>query len=285
MGVEAEADPVLGIPGLRADTRPLARLVAAAVADGDHGHRPGLVGLTGAVASGKSTTAEALAEVLRDEHGLVTEILSTDGFLWPNAELERRGLTVRKGYPETFDYESLLATVVRLEQGDRHVEVPVYDHLAYDVLAGRTVEVGGAEVVLLEGLNVLQAPPVGWVGPAGSDRASVADQLDLGVYVDAAEPDLRAWYRSRVARLRAEATGDGSSFYDRFAGLDDDAFGAFADQVWEAVNLPNLVDHIQPSRDRADLVVVKASDHSIRQIQAHSDRARRLVATLDASDP
>ena len=276
-----ERDPVLGIPGLRAATRPLARLVAAAVAIGDHGHRPGLVGLTGAVASGKTTTAEALAQLLSDEHGLETEILSTDGFLWPNGELERRGLTVRKGYPETYDYASLLAVVVRLERGERHVEAPVYDHLAYDVVAGRSTEVGGADVVLVEGLNVLQDPPTGQ-GSGGSARRgpSVADQLDLGVYVDAAEPDLRTWYRSRVARLRAEATGDGSSFYDGFAGLDDDAFGAVADQVWETVNLPNLVDHIEPSRDRADVVVVKAADHSIHQIEARSERARQLVASL-----
>ncbi len=280
-----EPDPVLGIPGLRAATRPLARLVAAAVAIGEHQHRPGLVGLAGAVASGKSTTAEALAQVLIDEHGLGTEILSTDGFLWPNAELERRGLTVRKGYPETYDYESLLAVVVRLEQGDRHVEAPVYDHLAYDVVPGRSTQVGGAAVVVVEGLNVLQDPPSGQ-GSRGAPRRgpSVADQLDLGVYVDAAEPDLRAWYRSRVAQLRAEATGDGSSFYDSFSGLDDEAFGAIADQVWEQVNLPNLVDHIEPSRDRADVVVVKAADHSIHEIEARSERARQLMAAL-APDP
>jgi type I pantothenate kinase len=143
--------------------------------------------------------------------------------------------------------------------------------------------VGGAAVVLVEGVNVLQDPPAGPEGPDGPDgsgRASVADQLDLGLYVDAAEPDLRAWYRRRVARLRAEATGDGSSFYDAFAGLDDDAFGVIADQVWEQVNLPNLIDHILPSRQRADLVVVKASDHSVRQIDARTERARALVAAV-----
>ena len=106
----------------------------------------------------------------------------------------------------------------------------------------------------------------------------MADQLDLGVYVDAAEPDLRAWYRSRVARLRAEATGDGSSFYDSFAGLDDDAFGGHRRPGVGAVNLPNLVDHIEPSRDRADVVVVKAADHSIHEVRAASPRARTLLS-------
>ena len=265
-------DEVLGIPGLRATTEPLARLVSAAVA-AHRGGRPGtgLVGLTGGVAAGKTTTAGALAAVLGDDHGLSSETLSTDGFLWPNAELERRGLTARKGYPETYDYQGLLAAVAALASGDRRVEVPVYDHLAYDVLAGQVMVVGAADVVIVEGLNVLQAPPSG-------DGGWVADRLDLGIYVDAAEADLRSWYHQRVTRLRAEATGDGSSFYDAFSALDDDAFSAVADQVWELVNLPNLVDHIEPSRDRADVVVVKASDHSVHEVRAASPRARTLLS-------
>jgi type I pantothenate kinase len=233
---------------------------------------PYLVGVTGGVAAGKSVTATTLQSLLRDRGDLSVEVVTTDGFLLNNRELEQRGLMPRKGFPESYDHDGLLSFVVAVKSGDEVVEAPLYDHATYDVVADRTHRIARPDVVILEGLNVLQLIPPGRV-PGADGAASdlqVSDFLDFSVYVDADEADLERWYHERLARLRAESADDGAppgSFYASFASLSDEEFAAMADQVWATVNHPNIVDHVRPTRARADLILEKAGDHSVRRIR------------------
>jgi type I pantothenate kinase len=185
-------------------------------------------------------------------------VVSTDGFLMANAELDQLGLAARKGFPESYDHRRLVGFVSEVRAG-RRVGAPRYDHLVYDVVVDGGVLVEQPDVLVLEGVNALQEPLVG--------------RLDLAVYLHADEDDLRRWYHARIRRLRAEAPGDGSSFYDGFTSMTDDEFAVVADGVWDSVNHPNLVDHIEPSRSRADVVVEKAPDHSIRALHLAPHRS------------
>jgi type I pantothenate kinase len=247
----------------RAALAPAADLVAALVAraGAEAPACPVVVGLAGGVAVGKTATSSMLAAVLADRDGLRVEVVSTDGFLLPNAELDRRGLSARKGFPESYDHERLVDFVVAVRER-QVVTVPRYDHLVYDVVVDGGTPVGEPDVVLLEGVNALQEPLV--------------TRLDLAIYLHADEADLRRWYHARIRRLRAEAPGDGSSWYDGFAGMSDDEFAVIADTVWDSVNGPNLVDHIAPSRARADVVIEKAPDHSIRALEVVPPRSRHV---------
>jgi len=242
---------------LRTAYAPLARIVddrrrERAGRDGD----PFLVGVAGGVASGKTTTSRALASLLREGVGASVEVVSTDGFLLSNVELEAARLTTRKGFPESYDETALLAFVDAARAGGFPLDVPVYDHTLYDVMAERrTIE--PVEVLVVEGVNALQSLP--------RSGASLAERFDLGVYVDVDEADLREWFMARMVRLRAAAAeSDEPSFYDSFAALSDERFQTVAEMVWSQINRPNLVDHIAPTRDRAEVVVEKAADHSVR---------------------
>jgi type I pantothenate kinase len=227
---------------------PLADLVAER-ADGADGTSV-LVGLAGAVAVGKSTTSAHLGALLADRHGLATAVVASDGFLLPNAELLRRGLTERKGFPDSYDATAIERFVAEVRAGCDPLHVPVYDHLFYDVQAERR-SVALAPVVVLEGVNVLH----------------FADAFDVRVYVDAAEPDVRRWFVARVLALRDEAAGVPGAYLAPFAGAPDEAVAAMAEGVWEAINLPNLREAIEPTRERADVVVVKGADHAIREVR------------------
>ena len=245
----------------RAALAPAADLVVRLVADART--RPPsasvVVGLAGGVAVGKTATSSMLAAVLADRDGLRVEVVSTDGFLFPNAELERRGLSARKGFPESYDHERLVKFVVAVRER-RPITVPRYDHLTYDVTVDGGVQIEAPDVLVLEGVNALQEPLV--------------DRLDLAIYLHADEEDLRRWYHARIRQLRADAPGDGSSWYDGFTGMSDDEFAVIADTVWDSINGPNLADHIAPTRARADVVVEKAADHSIRSLHLVSPRSR-----------
>jgi type I pantothenate kinase len=216
--------------------------------------RPVVVGVAGGVASGKSRLAAEVPDALPE---LRAEVVSTDGFLYPNVELARRGLQARKGFPETYDTDRLRAVLGAVRAGDLAQTVPTYSHEIYDVAdAVRVVDV--VDVLVVEGVNVL---------------ATVADLLDVGVYLDAAEEDLERWYRDRFVALSAAARDDPTSFYRVFAGLEPDAVNALAAQVWRDVNLVNLRDHIVPSRDAATCVIELGPDHEVRRVTVRDDDA------------
>ncbi len=235
-------------PSTPDDLAPLADLVAERVAA--HDGTSLLVGVAGGVSVGKSTIASRIADLLVEQHGLAASVVASDGFLHSTAELSARGLSTRKGFPESYDHDAISAFISAVRAGQDPLIVPVYDHLFYDVLPDAQ-PVAAAPVVILEGVNVLH----------------YADDLDIGVYVDAAEPDMRRWFVRRVLGLRDEAADVPGAYLHPFATADDDAVAAMAVGVWEAINLPNLREAIEPTRDHADVVVVKGPDHGIAELR------------------
>ena len=216
-------------------------------------HRPVLFGVSGAVGIGKSTTAAILTEELT-ALGATTEVIATDGFLLPTAELERRGLGMRKGFPESYDAALLADVLRRLRAGERDVVVPVYSHEIYDRVDGPGRMLGAADVVVVEGVNALQPPAV--------------DLLDVALYLEADEADLRRWFTERFLVLCAEADADPArpSFYRMFAGMEESQRRELADATWVHINGVNLRDHIGPSRNRASHVLRKSGDHSVEAL-------------------
>ncbi|MFR9755370.1 type I pantothenate kinase [Streptomyces sp. TR06-5] len=225
---------------------------------------PFLVGIAGSVAVGKSTIARLLRMLLARlaEHPRV-ELVATDGFLLPNAELRRRGLMARKGFPESYDQRALLRFVADVKAGHGEVRVPVYSHLAYDVVPGEHHTVRRPDILLVEGLNVLQAPPASRDGRA---HLCVADYFDFSVYVDAATSDIERWYLERFHLLRRGAFRDPASHFHRFAQVSESEATAYARHTWRTLNEPNLRENIAPTRGRADLVLHKGPDHLVRRV-------------------
>jgi type I pantothenate kinase len=213
--------------------------------------RPLLVGIAGAVAVGKTTIAAALADGLARRQ-CRAEVLSTDAFLLPNATLQARGLQLRKGFPESYDGEAMRAALAALRRGGT-AAVPIYSHDVYDIVPGAARAVGPADVILLEGVTALQPP--------------AAELLAVAVYVEADEADVRAWFVARFLRLAAAAAADASSFYHPFAALPPEQLEAIAAGTWDAINAPNLHQHIAPSAARADVVVRKAADHAVVELR------------------
>lgn len=226
---------------------------------------PFVIGVAGSVAVGKSTTARVLQELLArwPEHPNVA-LVTTDGFLYPNAELERRGLLTRKGFPESYDRRALLRFVVDIKSGRDEVEAPIYSHLVYDVRRDEKVVVHHPDIVIVEGLNVLQPASVRSDGRTG---LAVSDFFDFSVYVDAATSDIQRWYVERFLRLRETAFQDPASYFRKYASLSEPEAVAEATRIWSSINGPNLVQNVLPTRSRATLVLRKDRDHSVRYVR------------------
>ena len=228
-----------------------------------HSKLPYIIGIAGSVAVGKSTFARILRTLLGrwPDHPKV-DLITTDGFLYPNATLEARGLLGRKGFPESFDQRALLEFLSAIKSGQRHVRAPVYDHAAYDILPGASETIDQPDILIVEGLNVLQVGPARDVGNA---QPFVSDYFDFSIYLDADSAAVRGWYLKRFLELRSTFRDPGAYFH-RYANLSDEAATQIADTLWMAINLPNLHLNILPTRSRADLVLRKGDEHTIRDV-------------------
>ncbi len=219
---------------------------------------PFVIGIAGSVAVGKSTTSRLLRTLLArwPDHPHV-DLVTTDGFLWPKADLIRRGMMSRKGFPESYDRRSLLRFVSDVKSGSPEVHAPVYSHIAYDIVPGETQVVRKPDILIIEGLNVL-LPGQG---------LTVADLFDFSIYVDAHTEDIASWYVERFLTLRDTAFSDPDSHFHHYAGLTDDEARAEATRLWRTINAPNLVRNILPTRPRASLVLRKNADHRISRVR------------------
>lgn len=220
---------------------------------------PFVIGVAGSVAVGKSTISRVLQALLArwPQHPTV-DLVTTDGFLFPNAVLEERGLLDRKGFPESYDRAALLDFVARVKAGETHLEVPVYSHIRYDIVSGSTRVVDRPDILIVEGINVLQA---------GHDGAVVSDYFDFSIFVDADPEHIKQWYVERFLALKDTAFRDPDAYFRRYADLSDAEATEVANRIWEDINEVNLYQNILPTRKRASLILEKAADHSVERVR------------------
>ncbi|MBG51121.1 MAG: type I pantothenate kinase [Alphaproteobacteria bacterium] len=228
-----------------------------------HAKTPFIIGVAGSVAVGKSTTARIISELLaRWPNHPKVDLVTTDGFLYPNAVLEERELMGRKGFPESFDVKRLISFLTDIKAGARNVEAPVYSHFHYDII-GETITVDQPDVLVVEGLNVLQS----WKPAEGEDpQPFVSDFFDFSIYLDADEDMIREWYVNRFLGLRKTSFKNPDAYFHRYASLGDNEAVEVATSIWTSINLANLNKNILPTRERADLVLRKGPDHAIRDV-------------------
>lgn len=252
---------------------PLSRLLNLYVAEHQKLHRvtsdflgeragrvPFIIGVAGSVAVGKSTVSRLLKELLSRWEGTPkVEMITTDGFLYPNAELERRGLMNRKGFPESYDRMALLQFVADVKSGVAEVSTPVYSHLVYDIVEGQTNKVSNPDVLIVEGLNVLQSPGQG-------QYMALSDFFDFKIYVDADTKNIAQWFIDRFEKLRETAFTNPASYFHRYAEMPYEKALDRANEIWATINLPNLIENILPTRSRATLVLHKGSEHAVERV-------------------
>ncbi len=226
---------------------------------------PFIIGLAGSVAVGKSTTARILQALLsRWRDHVNVALITTDGFLYPNASLQDRGLMRRKGFPESYDVRRLIKFVADLKAGKPSVAAPVYSHLTYDILPDEMIEVTEPDIVILEGINVLQS------APANADKPSqvyLSDFFDFSIYVDADINQIEHWFLDRFHTLRDTAFKKPESYFHRYASMSREEADQFARGIWDEINAVNLLENIQPSRERADLILYKGANHAVEEIK------------------
>ncbi len=226
---------------------------------------PFVIGVAGSVAVGKSTTSRILRELICHWPGTPNvDLVTTDGFLLPNDQLERRNMLHRKGFPDSYDRRALLRFVSAVKSGQAEVTAPVYSHLTYDIVPGELIAIRQPDVLIVEGLNVLQPPRPESDGGQG---LAVADLFDFTIYVDAYTRDIRTWYIERFLQLRQTAFANPQSYFHRYAALSDAEAVETAGRIWRTTNEPNLVKNVLPTRARARLVLCKGSDHTVRKVQ------------------
>lgn len=270
-GIRGLGDP-LNLQEVDDVYRPLSRLLSIYAAGSRNLHRdttdflgeraattPFVIGVAGSVAVGKSTVARLLKLLMaRWPDTPSIELITTDGFLYPNEELFRRGILDRKGFPESYDRRALLKFVSEVKSGTPEVSAPVYSHMSYDIVPDQKIIVKKPDVLIIEGLNVLQPPLSGGL--------AVSDLFDFTIYVDARTADIAQWYQERFLGLQRGAFTNPESYFHRYASLTEEEAKETAADFWNRINLPNLEQNIRPTRSRATLVLKKSSDHSVSTV-------------------
>ena len=237
----------------------------AAFLEHDAPRPPYVIAIAGSVAVGKSTSARILQELLARSPGSPTvELVPTDGFLYPMRELAKRDITNRKGFPESYDVRALIQFMANLKAGHAEVSAPVYSHIEYDIVPDQFQIIRQPDIVIIEGLNVLQA---GTTHPSAPLPTFVSDFFDSSIYVDADEADIEQWYVDRFLQLRETVFQDPTSFFHRFAKLTEEEAAHTARGIWRSINLTNLHENILPTRDRAHLILEKGPNHAIRRVK------------------
>lgn len=225
---------------------------------------PYIIGVAGSVAAGKSTTARVLQKLLSMTPGQPrVELITTDGFLYPNKELERRGILNKKGFPESYDAKRLLSFLASVKSGRDVLEAPVYSHLYYDVIPDEIQVIERPDILIVEGINVLQVT----LSKKVRRRVFVSDFFDFSIYVDASERNLREWYLERFKKLQKTAFQNPDSYFHQYASYTEEELMQFGNQVWDEINLPNLIQNILPTRFRADLILEKGACHFGRGVR------------------
>ena len=240
----------------------------AFLGESDAHSTPFVIGIAGSVAVGKSTVARLLQLLLsRWDSTPRVDLVTTDGFLYPNLILQERSLIARKGFPESYDRTALISFLASVKAGNPHAKAPVYSHVTYDIVPDTYIDVDRPDILIVEGLNVLQPPR----SAPGSISVAVSDYFDFSIYVDADEKHIEQWYVERFLKLRATAFTREDSFFKTYASLTDTEAVSTAHMVWNAINLPNLRENIQPTRERATLIFTKGADHRVESLAIRKD--------------